>query len=74
MPKPTNDVERVFAAFLHLTSDEQKEFRMMLRGREWAGPPEQMPLKPVAPRPARKRTAAEPKPDAGTGATAAAAG
>jgi hypothetical protein len=70
MPKPTNDVERVFDMFLHLTSEEQKEFRTMLRGREWEGPPEQMPLKPGTARAgSHKRKTAEPKPDATAAAT-----
>jgi hypothetical protein len=60
-PKPTSDLERVFDSFLNLTSDEQKEFRAMLRGRDWAAPPAQLPLKPAA-APSRSRSHKKPAP------------
>ena len=58
MPKPTNEVERIFDSILHLSSDEQKELRTMLRAREWEAPPAQLPLKAVRDRSHKKKPAA----------------
>jgi hypothetical protein len=58
MPKPTNAVERVFDSFLSLSTEEQKEFRTLLRGREWAAPPAQATI-PIAA--AAKRSHKKPK-------------
>jgi hypothetical protein len=58
MPKTAKDVDDVFDAFLALTSDEQRLFSAMLRGRERAAPPAQATI-PIAA--AAKRSHKKPR-------------
>jgi hypothetical protein len=63
MPKPANDVERAFDAFMSLSTAEQAEFRTLLRGREWAAPPAQQTI-PIAAAKARSHKKQKPAPGA----------